>query len=187
LSEYAAITATTILDAPAELSGHDCVVLAVDRPYPLLADHLDVASYASGVPWCSARMVAHVAEIGPMVMPGKTPCYACWSRRRAAQAQDPALADLVEEIGYRSNGRWFAGELPALTRQVAAMLVFEVLQLVRGRDTPPPTGMGDYWYLDALTGEITRHLYAPVSQCARCGVIQDQCETGRHLRIWAGL
>jgi bacteriocin biosynthesis cyclodehydratase domain-containing protein len=187
LSKYAAITAITILDGPVELSGHDCVALAVDRPYPLLADRLDAACYASGVPWCGATMLAHVAEVGPMVIPGETPCYGCWARRRAAQAEDPALADLIEEMGCRSKGRWFEGELPALTRQAAALLVFEVLQLVKGRDTPPPNGMGDYWRLDALTGENTRHLYASVSQCARCGIMPDPCETGRHLRTWAGL
>jgi bacteriocin biosynthesis cyclodehydratase domain-containing protein len=187
LSQYAAITATTIFDGPVELSAHDCVALAVDRPYPLLADRLDEACYSSGVPWCGATMLAHVAEIGPMVIPGQTPCYRCWARRRAAQAEDPVLGDVIEGMGCHSKGRWFAGELPALNRQAAALLVFEVLQLGKGRDAPPPTGMGDYWHLDALTGENTRHLYASVSQCSRCGVMQDPSEWGRHLRTWAGL
>src|SRR5262249_37759269 len=108
-------------------------------------------------------------------------------RRRAAQAEDPALADLIEEMGCHSEGSWFAGELPALNRQAAALLVFEVLQLIEGRDAPPPLGMGDYWRLDALTGEITRHLYASVGQCTRCRPVQDPSEGRRHLRTWARL
>jgi hypothetical protein len=79
------------------------------------------------------------------------------------------------------------GELPALNRQAAALLVFEVLQLVKGRHAPPPLGMGDYWRLDALTGESTRNLYSPIGQCARCRPVQDPLERGRHLRAWAGL
>jgi ribosomal protein S12 methylthiotransferase accessory factor len=187
LSQHAAICATTTSNCPVEVAGHDCVALAVDRPYPLIAERLDAACYASGVPWCSATLLAHVAEIGPMVIPGQTPCYLCWTRRRAAQAEDLDLVHLVDQMGRRSQGSWFVGELPALNRQAAALLAFEVLQLVQGRGTPPPVGMGDYWRLDALTGESTRHLYAPVGLCERCRAAQGPCEGDRHLRGWAGL
>jgi len=187
LSQYAAITVTTTSDGPVGVAEYNCAALAADRPYPLVADRLDVACYASGVPWCGATLLAHVAEIGPMVIPGQTPCYLCWTRRRAAQADDPDLAHLIEQMGSHSAGSWFVGELPALNRQAAALLVFEVLQLVQGRDAPPPLGMGDFWHLDALTGESTRSFYASVGQCARCRPVQDPREGGRHLRAWAGL
>lgn len=187
LSQHAAISATTTSDGPGKVAGHDCVALAADRPYPLIAERLDTACYASGVPWCGATLLAHVAEIGPMVIPGRTPCYLCWTRRRAAQAEDPDLAHLVDQMGRHSEGSWFVGELPALNRQAAALLAFEVLQLIQGRYAPPPVGMGDYWRLDALTGESTRHLYAPVGLCERCRAAQDPGKGGDHLRAWAGL
>ncbi len=183
LLEHAEITRISTSELLPDLTGYNCVALAVDRPYPQVADTVDVACHKAGIPWCGAALIAHVAEIGPMVVPGQTPCYMCWKRRRAAQAEDPDLAYLIDRIGQGSVGRWFAGELPAFNRQAAALLVFEVLQLAERRDSPPPMTMGDFWQLDALTGESKRHIFASVGYCSRCRSVKEASELRHHLRL----
>ena len=183
LLEHADITRISTLDSVPDLARYNGVALAVDRPYPHVADSLDAACYRAGIPWCGAALVAHVSEIGPMVIPGQTPCYMCWARRRMAQAEDLDLAYLIDRIGRGSVGAWFAGELPAINRQAAALLVFEVLQLIQGRDSPPPIGMGDFWQLNALTGESKRHLFASVGDCLRCRCVKEASEVNNHVRL----
>ena len=183
LLEHADVTHITTSEPLPDLVGYDCVALAVDRPYPHVADAIDVACHRAGIPWCGAALIAHTAEIGPMVIPGQTPCYLCWKRRRATQAEDPDLALLIDRIGRGSVGPWFAGELPAFNRQVAALLVFEALQLAHKRDSPPPEAMGDFWQLDALTGESMRHIFASVGYCSRCRNLKEASDVRNHLRL----
>jgi len=149
--------------------GTDVAVLAVQRPRPDIADRLGEACHAASVPWCAVTQLAHVAEIGPMVVPGRTPCHDCWRRRRRSHAEDERLARLVEAAAIGSRGAWFDGELPGVNDQAASLVAYEAMQLVHGRQAIPPGGMGDFRYLDALDGEISRHLFSSVGGCPRCG------------------
>lgn len=162
------VTSTDVTELPNDVSGYDVIGVATDRPYPAVAEKLDQRCWAAGVPWCEATLVAHEYRVGPVVVPGTTPCYGCWRRRTASQADDTDLYALIELIGRRTVGAWFRGELAELTSQVASMLAAEVAALAVGSYRTARRGQGRFWAGDAVYGALAVHYFSRIGRCARC-------------------
>jgi bacteriocin biosynthesis cyclodehydratase domain-containing protein len=152
-----------------DLSAYTAVALATDRPYPAAAELLSERCWSSGVAFVEATLVAHEFRVGPAVIPGRTPCYECWARRVCAQSSDRLRHDLLDEIGRRTKGAWFSGELTALNEEVAALLAAELAAIASDTYVLPERRMGRFWEGDAVFGELRSHLFARVGRCARCG------------------
>jgi bacteriocin biosynthesis cyclodehydratase domain-containing protein len=162
------VTAVGVDGVPADISSFKVAAVVTDRPYPSVAEAIDELCSAAHIPWCEATLVAHQYRIGPLIIPGRTPCYECWLRRVASQVQDPPLYQLLDLIGRRTVGAWFSGELPALNRQVAAVLAAELFALAAGAAAIDPSGMGRFWQGDAVYGGFELHRFSRIGRCRRC-------------------
>lgn len=169
LETHLDVTLVGVEEVPQDLGPYDVVGIASDRPYPAVAEFLDHRAWEAGVPWCEATLVAHNYRVGPVVVPGTTPCYECWSRRVASQAYDADMHGLLDLVGRRSAGGWFRGELAALNRQVAAMLAAEMVTLVSVPYSTSHGCQGWFWAGDAVYGGLNIHRFPRIGRCRRCG------------------
>ncbi len=154
--------------------------IAADRPYPDVAERLDFEAFAHGIGWCGTWVVAHQAEVGPVVAPGRSACRRCFLCRRQAHADEEELDALIDRMGVQTSGPWFAGFAPAFTNLIANLLADELLGLAQG-------GAGGHcWRLDAVNGTAERHDVAPVAWCDRC-TTHDAIPNAanQELRKWA--
>jgi bacteriocin biosynthesis cyclodehydratase domain-containing protein len=145
------------------------VVVVAERPVPAVEARMSEACWRSGTPLTSGLLVAQQFRIGPTVIPGRTPCYECWSRRVRSRAPDLPVHDAIQRHGQHDvMTPWFRGSLSALDEQVAALLAAEVVSLATGNYSMPPDGLGRYWEGNAVYGHLRAHLFAGVGTCARC-------------------
>ncbi|AUX47692.1 hypothetical protein SOCE26_092160 [Sorangium cellulosum] len=158
------------VDAPTfSVDGAAAVLLAADRPYPRVAEAIDDVCWQRGVPWIQAYALAHELVVGPAVIPGRTPCYACWARRVRSLAPDVAVHDAVTRLASEPGERsWFRGELAALNEQIAAMAVAEALSLRAGERRPRARRLGQWWDGNALSDVLRSRQFARLGRCARC-------------------
>jgi bacteriocin biosynthesis cyclodehydratase domain-containing protein len=163
------------------------MVLAVDRPYPRVAEALDRASWASRVPWIAGVVTAHEFRVGPGIVPGATPCWACFVRRVRALAPDLRAHEAVERFASDGpTGPWFGGQLGALTEQAASILAAEASDLAHRAPPRTPYRMGHYWEGDAIFGLLRGRLYARIGVCPVCAGDEPEDATwarlARHFR-----
>lgn len=145
------------------------VALVTDRPYADLAARLDQRCWEASVPWLEATMVAHKYRIGPVVVPGRTPCRDCWLRRIHSQARDPAVLSSLEQRSQASGGSpWFRGELWPLLLEVAALAAAELMATATGRYAYPARGLGRFLEGDAVFGSPVSRVFARIGRCRRC-------------------
>jgi bacteriocin biosynthesis cyclodehydratase domain-containing protein len=176
------VTVGTVLEPVSSIVRPDVViVLATDRPRPQAALRLDAAAWDAGAPWTSGTLVAHEFRVGPSIVPGRTPCFECWSRRVRSLAPDIAAHDALEALaGDDSPDRWFRGRLGPLTEQVAALLAAEAIALSMRVGAPAQDGprAGLVWEGDAVSGALRVRRFLSIAACSRCSV-RDQ--SGRSL------
>ena len=107
----------------------DLVVLAdAARPDPVTAHRLVL----DGRRHLPVAVTDGAGSVGPLVVPGRTPCLRCEDLVRAEE--DPAWPRVAAELGVRRTPA-----SPAAAAATAALAVTEVLALLRGA-TPPSWG-----------------------------------------------
>lgn len=151
------------------LAGVRAVGLVSTRPAPTLAARLAQACREADIAWLEAVTVAHRFRVGPVVLPGTTPCYACWQGRVRSQSVDPAVDAALNAWADDPRRPWFSGELAALTEEVAAITAAELLAVATDTYPRPDSRMGRYWTGDAIFGRTVSRVFAPIGGCA-CGV-----------------
>jgi bacteriocin biosynthesis cyclodehydratase domain-containing protein len=82
------------------------VGLALWRRYPSAIDAIDLACARHRIPWSSVTLEGRFLTMGPLVVPGKGACYACyrkrWSTHLAHPEREQALDDAYQadlEVG----------------------------------------------------------------------------------------
>jgi hypothetical protein len=135
----------------------DLVVLA-DGPVPDPALLRAVAG-----PHLAVAVRDGVGVVGPLVLPGRTPCLGCDDRARAAA--DPAWPAVAAQLG-----RCRPAVAPALAGATAALAAEQVLAALRVGEPAPPV-LGAVLELDPRAGSLRRRARAwhPACGCARAG------------------
>lgn len=151
-----AVAAEIVDPPPAE------IVLAF--PLPVEMEQLErwnTTAIETGRPWLQVlpwdgRMLA----VGPLYLPGRTACFACYLLRRAAALDLAAAGRRLEREPVRAR----AGvALPALA---AAVAVEHALHWLARRD---PASAGILYAIDDRDGlSITPHAVLPVPLCPVC-------------------
>jgi bacteriocin biosynthesis cyclodehydratase domain-containing protein len=145
------------------------VVLVTERPCPAIATSLDELCWSAKIPWLHAELCGHQFRVGPAVIPPTTPCWECLRRRLRSLAVDLPAYLAIEAAGEsKPSEPWFAGQLGALTEQVAALTAALCLSVCSGRHVPLADGMGHYWEGDAIFGVLRQRRFARVGRCPRC-------------------
>jgi bacteriocin biosynthesis cyclodehydratase domain-containing protein len=144
----------------------DIVLLALDHwDLGRIEEWNAAAAARTGQPWLVACITeARRIQLGPLVVPGETACYACYTARRLTNAWHPdALASQFESL--RAAARPAAALLPPLWTTMAGRLgAWEATRFQRGL---APSSLGAAVSLSADTLESA---IDPVPKAPRCEV-----------------
>ena len=162
---------TTILEQTLRAAGVS--VGLADLPTPsievlLVEDYLDASLAAinldhldTGIPLLLARSIGRVVWSGPLIVPRRSPCWACLAHRLEANRQ--AHVYLREQLLARKSAG-STPEHPGGAALVAGHIATEVTAFLVGIERPAVLQADDL-----LTGESTRHPVTRRPQCPACG------------------
>ncbi len=138
-------------DAPPNL-----LVYCSDRFDPSVCAQINRMCVDRAIPWIPYRRHLHEVDIGPLVVPRETACFACYETRMQA-AQSAYDADDVED---RTS--------PRLNLSLGIdLLALEVLKFLTG--AVEPITYGRMWRLDIFSGLLEVHPVLKLPRCAACG------------------
>jgi bacteriocin biosynthesis cyclodehydratase domain-containing protein len=145
--------------APGPRTRPDLVVLAPHERYPVeLVEQL----LAAGVPHLAVRTAGDAALIGPLVLPGRTPCLRCADLDLAAE--DPGWPRHLAQLGPGRTGELTPRDTPLALLAVA----YTVAHAVSFLDGDEPPVLGAVLRLDPDGGLPLRTELAAQTSCP-CG------------------
>ena len=132
-----------------------------------LDPHLDAFNQEAlhtGKPWMLVQIVGKVLYVGPILVPGRTACWACLTHRlRQNQRVDRFLEHVSDGPAVQSD----AADLPSLRAIALHRAAAELARwIVRGR---PDSLEGRLLRIDARTWEQAYHPVVRLPQCPACG------------------
>lgn len=108
---------------PAAWVAEACVVLSIaDGHADRRHEALDDAMQASGTAWVRVALLHDVLEVGPVVIPGSSPCYGCYQSRALQHSEHAALAAAIRDADPGAGGGFLSQHV-----RVAAGLAHSVL------------------------------------------------------------
>ena len=69
--------------------GSDSVAVALWRPYVGVCERVDDICHRHGIRWSLAQIVGDKLHCGPLIVPGKGPCYRCYRKRYLSHHSAP--------------------------------------------------------------------------------------------------
>jgi ribosomal protein S12 methylthiotransferase accessory factor len=146
----------------------DLLVGCFDKAFSAAHGWLNAASLAHGVPALYTRLEGHSGFVGPLVVPGRTACFACWRARGLACEDDPAAAAAYDALldGLRRPALHERPVLPPLSVAIGGMAAWEALKHLLELDSP--TLAGRVQELDMLRNRIDLHSVLRVPDCPSC-------------------
>ncbi len=148
----------------AMLAGSNIVVLCPDALRPTTYDSVNRACLGAALPWINHRRLGFEVSIGPLVLPGETPCYKCFELRALSGLIDPAERVHLQTALDRAPLR--AGRLPIPTG--ADALALEVILFVSGVNAP--TTLGRVLRTSVVSLQSQVHPLLKIPRCPHCGV-----------------
>jgi molybdopterin/thiamine biosynthesis adenylyltransferase len=143
----------------------DLLLNSADTPQWLLAEWIDDACFSHGVPWSTAGQRPPEVSVGPLCVPGRTPCRACCTDAEANPADMSNTAQLRQ--ARAANG--FVVPAVGYADQLAASLMCaDAIALLTGGYEPATLGAVYRLDTERFIGSIERAGCAR-AQCARCG------------------
>ena len=140
----------------------DIVLLLADHPPYVIERWVNAACVAASTPYIACGQGTPILKIGPMVVPGRTACFAC------EETQMRAAAPLYDEVvALRQRTSAFAMTLGPAAGIIGTLLSMEVMHALLGR---PAATEGRALLLDIQT---LRTWWEPIARdpgCPVCGV-----------------
>lgn len=145
-------------------------VLAAWRPVPAMAAELDGVAFAWKVPWLPVVYEHPYVRIGPLVVPGKGPCYTCFRNRLKQHSSRAELIEAVSAAYDRDPELGPKGFFPPMARLAAAAAA----EVLRELDRSPEREAGVVRQINVLYGRAQKHHVVGVHGCPRCGLQRDE-------------
>ena len=154
----------------------DLIVLATSPERPRVAEAVDATAFVRGIPWLPVVARATEVQVGPVVVPGSTPCHRCHLRRR--EQHGVSAVDLDGAPGAATTGfaRHHISIATALVRQavheaceaLAAAAPPAASTTVGAPDAGPASEVGTVRRFNLVSGHLTRATVTAVDGCPRC-------------------
>jgi bacteriocin biosynthesis cyclodehydratase domain-containing protein len=125
-------TASEVAELVAEA---DFLVMTADYPPYELARIVNRACISTGTPWISAGQIPPLIRIGPLIIPGQTPCHEC--QERSFRRQYPRYGAL---INHRTENPTDASTLGPASGTIGSLIAMEVVHHLTGTVDPPTVG-----------------------------------------------
>jgi bacteriocin biosynthesis cyclodehydratase domain-containing protein len=140
----------------------DAVVVALWRPAPALCERADLAAHKSGTPWLPIIMRHPLVLVGPLVRPGRTPCFRCYQQRLVQHDKDWRNTRDIHAAYDRDPDCGPRGFLPQHGRMAAGIAA----RLLGGRHA---VTTGEVISFSLVEQRIRKDAVLSCHGCARCG------------------
>ncbi|HEY9420678.1 MAG TPA: TOMM precursor leader peptide-binding protein [Thermoanaerobaculia bacterium] len=122
-----------------------------------------------GVHFLPVGLREGVGSIGPLVVPGETPCYECARGRENSNTPDPGAWRAQERTDF--DTQLVAGNHPAAPRILADLAAFELCRFYAGLGFGP---IGRVLTVSLLDMELRAHKLLRLPRCPACGRFQER-------------
>lgn len=139
----------------------DLVIEAADTPVHDLSRWVDVACRARGIPHITMSQIPPLVRIGPMFVPHKTGCLACYEK--PDRDNFPFFDELVDQ---RRRNAPTAAATAAGCALIGGMVSSDVMHYLTGLATPATLGAA--YTIDMQTLTITKETVQRDSSCPDC-------------------
>jgi bacteriocin biosynthesis cyclodehydratase domain-containing protein len=156
----------------AAIAGADLVVEAADWPAHLISRWVDEACRSVGVPHISASLAPPVGRVGPLIVPGQTPCYRC--HEAALRRRSPLYEEVV---AMRSSTSARAANSGPALGAISTLLAAEALHHLSG--VRKAATLGAAVVLDLRTLHTEREELEPDPDC-ECGAYERGAPAGAY-------
>lgn len=148
----------TSTEIAALTSDSDFLVMTADDPPYELSRVVNEACLNTCTPWISAGQIPPLIRVGPVVIPGQTPCLEC--QERAFSRDFPRYEEL---IAHRSNRPGSASTLGPASGIVGSLIAMEAVHLLTGSLNPATVGQA--MVMDLRTLAVEFESVEPDSEC----------------------
>jgi bacteriocin biosynthesis cyclodehydratase domain-containing protein len=152
-----------VAEIAALAAGADLVVETADWPPHRLPRWVNEACARTGTPHIAAGQAPPLIRVGPLVVPGETPCLEC--QEAAARRTHPLYEELARER-MRAGPPVVAATLAPASAAIGGILAMEALHLLSGAAAPATRGHVLVLDLATLTARLEPLARAP--GCAIC-------------------
>jgi len=149
-------TSTEIAELTADT---DFLVMTADHPPYELARIVNHACLTTRTPWISAGQIPPTIRIGPVVIPGRTPCLEC--QERAFRRDYPQYETLIR---HRTENPTDAATLGPASGTIGSLIAMEAVHHLTG--TMDPATLGQAMLMDLRTFQVEFEPVEPDPGCA---------------------
>jgi ribosomal protein S12 methylthiotransferase accessory factor len=155
-------------------SASQLLIGAFDKGLSVVNHWLNTASMTHGVPVIYSQLAAHIALVGPVVVPTQSACYSCWRRRSLACEDFYSEAMAYEDLLNRQRQPRLHERpaLPALAAYTGSLVATEAIKLLISVGSG--TLVGKVHEFDALRSYNRTHTLLRVPNCPECGKRRHQ-------------
>lgn len=153
------------MTADAILGDSDLVVLCSDQSLPLLHNYVNKICLKHNRNWLSARFCGYYGEVGPTVIPYKTPCYKCYEYRLKSNIDDMKESTRFESHPERVKENY--GSLGIFMRIISEYASLEIVKMLTKYETP--NTVGAVLSIDFENYRNTLHRVLKIPYCPACG------------------
>jgi bacteriocin biosynthesis cyclodehydratase domain-containing protein len=150
-------------------TGGSAVVVALWRAASKVTRAADKLSFEHNIPWLPIIMEHPLLRVGPLVFPGKGPCFRCYSIRRAQHEPHFDSAADIEKFYDENTDAGPQGYLPQHARMAAAMAT-RMLSAVTAHSPGDafPVPPGQVTSISLTSGSIAIERVVACHNCSRC-------------------
>jgi thiazole/oxazole-forming peptide maturase SagC family component len=114
-----------------------------------------------------------IGYLGPMVIPGETPCYECLYTRQNAHMVDAQTRRLAEYVAF--EGQFTIGFHPTMANMLADIAAMELTKFYAG--SPLPWRVGTLLEVNLLNTRIEPRRILKIPRCAVCSSVANRPST----------
>ncbi|KQX63630.1 TOMM precursor leader peptide-binding protein [Angustibacter sp. Root456] len=165
----------------------DLIVLSGAREQPRIAEAIDATSFVRVRPWFPISWHGNEIHVGPVVRPGRTACFRCFTRRRDQHTRPDALVATADQPAAAPSGH--ARHHVAIAANLAGLAVREALTPVPGVPGPaqPARDLGaSVRVFNQVTAAVAKVPVVAVDGCRRCGS-RFEPAAARRAALWRRL
>lgn len=165
-----------------ELIGHpNLLLVCLETPRFDLLRKINTLALKRELKWTRAILHSFVAEIGPTVIPFRSPCYQCFDLRLKSTRCNYEEYLNYEKFAQSGKIKYFS--LPLLQDLFAACVALESLKLLT--DFQAPLSLANLLVFDLIKMEIQSHPVLKLPHCPACGKGTFLPSKRNYLKNWA--
>ena len=109
-----------------------------------------------------------IGSVGPLVIPGETACYECFTARQTSHATETDAERITDKVAF--DGQGMVGFHPSMASILGDVAAFELTRFYT--EALPGRKLGRLLEVNLLAGGITERTVLKVPRCAACSPLR---------------